>query len=259
MRSRVVCSPYHVCCVVCGRIVPTREARMMDLCGPVYFCSRCPDPDLGWPNVPAPAAKASHQSRSHRAARSVPPAAAPSREPGTAAPRAGRGHRARSRIASIGTRHRRTVRAVLAVAVLTVALYAAPPVDVLAAGVVPGSPAGQASVQAQAEGSPTLRCAAHAVPVLDPTVAMVAVTCSVADAAAEDSSFRLTATLDEQSGDRRTVDPFCIAPLDDGRGQCGRRMTRPGGAGRARLSITATLRPSGRTLSSTVALEGSGN
>jgi hypothetical protein len=50
MTSRLVHSRSRVCCVVCGTTVRTRDARMMDICGPVHICSRCPDICTQWPN-----------------------------------------------------------------------------------------------------------------------------------------------------------------------------------------------------------------
>ncbi len=49
MSSRLIRSPDRVRCVVCARTVVAREARMMDLCGPVYVCSRCPNLYATWP------------------------------------------------------------------------------------------------------------------------------------------------------------------------------------------------------------------
>lgn len=43
MTSRILRSPACVCCALCGRIVLTGAARMLDICGPVYLCPRCPD------------------------------------------------------------------------------------------------------------------------------------------------------------------------------------------------------------------------
>ena len=48
MTSLAVRAPYYERCVVCGRRVRAREARLVDICGPVYICSRCPDPDTRW-------------------------------------------------------------------------------------------------------------------------------------------------------------------------------------------------------------------
>jgi hypothetical protein len=50
MTSQVVCSPHRVCCVVCRRTVSAGKARMIDVCGPVYICSRCPNVYAMWPN-----------------------------------------------------------------------------------------------------------------------------------------------------------------------------------------------------------------
>src|SRR5204862_8097290 len=49
MASRILRTPDRVYCAVCGRIVQASEARMVDICGPVYFCPRCPDVSTMWP------------------------------------------------------------------------------------------------------------------------------------------------------------------------------------------------------------------
>jgi hypothetical protein len=43
MTSRDLRSSAHVCCALCGRRIPSGAARMLDICGPVYLCPRCPD------------------------------------------------------------------------------------------------------------------------------------------------------------------------------------------------------------------------
>jgi hypothetical protein len=46
MRSSVASVQRRVCCAGCGRSVEAHSVRVLDLCGPVYICSHCPNPDM---------------------------------------------------------------------------------------------------------------------------------------------------------------------------------------------------------------------
>jgi hypothetical protein len=147
------------------------------------------------------------------------------------------------------------VRAFLSAALLAGALYAARPAAARAASGAHRPPPAEVLSQAITGDTPTLRCTAQPWSVQDPSVSLVAVTCRVTGAAPEEDAFRLSATLASPSGDARTLDPFCIVPLNDGQGECGRQLTQPVEAAGGRLTITGTIRPSGRVLSaSAVAL-----
>ena len=52
MTSRLGRLPYRVCCGLCGTTVEPREARRLDICGPVYVCSRCTELYTRWPSWP---------------------------------------------------------------------------------------------------------------------------------------------------------------------------------------------------------------
>ena len=127
---------------------------------------------------------------------------------------------------------------------------AAGPGAVLAAGGQHGLPVGDvwSQISDEDESTPTLRCTAAAVPVQDPSVSLTVVTCTVTNAALEETSFRLRATFQEPGGDGWTLDPFCISQLIDERGLCGQTLSHPADAAGGRLTLSGTLRPSGREL-----------
>jgi hypothetical protein len=136
----------------------------------------------------------------------------------------------------------------LAVTVLTGAIAAAWPGAVWAASARHSLPVDTVSSQAAGDSPPSLRCTAASPAVQDPGVTLISVSCTVVDAAPEENSFRLRATFQGPGSDGWTLDPFCISPLNDERGECARQLTQPAAAAGGRLAITGALRPSGREL-----------
>jgi hypothetical protein len=144
------------------------------------------------------------------------------------------------------------VRILVSVALLSGAMYAARPAAARPSSGGLARPPGHVVSQGAAESRPTLRCTAQSWTMGEPAVKLVDVTCTVAEAVEGESSFRLAAAFVSPGREGWTVDPFCIAPLYDGQGACGQRLTHPMDAAGGRLTLTGVLRPSGQTLSASV-------
>jgi hypothetical protein len=140
------------------------------------------------------------------------------------------------------------VRTLLSVTVLTGAVLAAQPGAVLASSGAHRPTAGEVVSQTPAAGPLTLRCTADPVGVQDPSVSLVMVACTVAEVAPEQEAVRLTATFTSPSGEGWALDPFCIVPVNNEQGVCGRHFTEPVEAMGGRLTISGTIRPSGQAL-----------
>jgi hypothetical protein len=143
------------------------------------------------------------------------------------------------------------VRPLVAIALLSGALYAARPAGAWAAQGGPTRPPSEVVSQGAAGLRPTLRCTAQSFTMGEPPVRLVDVTCTVAQAAEDESSARLAAAFVSPGSEGWAVDLFCVAPLYDGQGACGQRLGHPGDTA-GRLTVTGMLRPSGQALSAVV-------
>jgi hypothetical protein len=146
-------------------------------------------------------------------------------------------------------RHRGAGGILLFVGLLAVTTYAAKPETVLAFD----------EAQAPVESSPTLQCLGHSLPLLAPAVTGVAVTCTVAGTAPDETAFRLSATLDSRRGGEESEEflgPFCADVLQDGRGQCSGILTQQVSLPPGRVVMTGILLPTSRPLGpTTIVLE----
>jgi hypothetical protein len=147
---------------------------------------------------------------------------------------------------------RTPIRTLVSVALLSGAIYAARPAEALASSRGLGALPSPIVSQVVTGSAPTLRCTAQAWGAEDPNVRLVDMSCTVAGAADGEQAFRLGVTFGSSGAPGWTLDPFCIVQVNDGQGQCGRRLTQPVEAAAGRITVTGSLRPSGQALPTTV-------
>jgi hypothetical protein len=100
----------------------------------------------------------------------------------------------------------------------------------------------------EAAADPILSCTGVQAELGGADVQAVGLTCTVRGAPADDTSFSLRATLVGEGGDSLTIDPLCGGSLRDAAGRCSGTANAPRRFWGGRVSVSGTIRPSGRSL-----------